>query len=192
MSKKFKCTNLNETFLVSTPIANLEIECCSQGMHKLKFTDVSRELIALNKYRLKINSNFDHVKIISKMNESPLDTKESVLKYLEVYFCAKSCQNMIPPICWQSVCTEGTFTEKVMKILVEKVALGCRISYKELAALAGNINAQRAVGTVMSRNPIALVIPCHRVVNSNSKIGNYTGGSDIKEWLLEFEAKKFI
>lgn len=65
---------------------------------------------------------------------------------------------------------------------------GTTITYKNLALLAGNLNAQRAVGSVMRKNPICLVIPCHRVVNSGeNKIGNYSGGVEIKEWLLKYE-----
>ena len=70
--------------------------------------------------------------------------------------------------------------------------MGSTITYKNLGSLVGNQNAQRAVGSVMRKNPVCLVIPCHRVVKSgHNNIGNYTGGVEIKEWLLKYE-KNFI
>lgn len=51
------------------------------------------------------------------------------------------------------------------------------------------LDASRAVGTAMKKNPVALMIPCHRVIKSDGKIGEYAGGTKnhVKEWLLEYE-----
>lgn len=54
--------------------------------------------------------------------------------------------------------------------------------------MAGNERASRAVGTAMAKNDIAIIIPCHRVVKSDGKIGNYGGGSSMKAYLLDMEA----
>ncbi|CAF0744693.1 unnamed protein product [Brachionus calyciflorus] len=96
----------------------------------------------------------------------------------------------LPKICWKGICKPNTFSERVLKTLLNQVHFGQTISYKNLASLSGNERSQRAVGTVMRRNPICLLIPCHRVINSNNKIGNYTGGVEIKKWLLDFESEK--
>lgn len=61
-------------------------------------------------------------------------------------------------------------------------------SYAELAAAVGNAKAVRAVGTANGANPVALVIPCHRVVNTGGALGGYGGGLDRKRWLLDHEA----
>lgn len=60
-------------------------------------------------------------------------------------------------------------------------------SYKKLALTLGSVNYCRAVGMANSRNPISLIIPCHRVIGHNGKLVGYTGGLDIKRWLLHYE-----
>lgn len=66
---------------------------------------------------------------------------------------------------------------------------GETLSYKELARLAGNEKASRAVGTAMAKNRVAIVIPCHRVLASGGKLGGYSapGGLQTKQFLLEWE-----
>ncbi len=66
---------------------------------------------------------------------------------------------------------------------------GQRLSYQDLAARAGSPRAARAVGNIMARNPLPLIIPCHRVVGSGGKLGGYSayGGTAIKQRLLDLE-----
>jgi methylated-DNA-[protein]-cysteine S-methyltransferase len=68
-----------------------------------------------------------------------------------------------------------------------RVGYGHTTTYGALAAQSGNPRAARAVGTVMNRNPIPIVLPCHRVVGSNGSLTGYGGGLDRKEWLLRLE-----
>jgi methylated-DNA-[protein]-cysteine S-methyltransferase len=70
-----------------------------------------------------------------------------------------------------------------------KVPLGDVISYGDLAVRAGSPGAARAVGRVMASNPFPLVVPCHRVLNANGKVGQYSAayGTTTKTWLLDFE-----
>lgn len=81
----------------------------------------------------------------------------------------------------------GEFRKKIYESLL-KIPLGQTVSYRELAKMAGNERASRAVGTAMAKNDIAIIIPCHRVVKSDGKIGNYGGGSSMKAYLLDMEA----
>jgi methylated-DNA-[protein]-cysteine S-methyltransferase len=71
------------------------------------------------------------------------------------------------------------------------VRFGRTISYGELAAKAGSPKAARAIGGVMARNPLPLIIPCHRVVRSDGKIGGFSaaGGVKLKKRMLELEGK---
>ena len=71
------------------------------------------------------------------------------------------------------------------------IPYGRTISYAELAARAGFPGAARAVGNCMAANPIPLVVPCHRVVRSDGRLGAYSapGGTEMKRRLLEFESK---
>ncbi|MEM4088913.1 MAG: MGMT family protein, partial [Candidatus Micrarchaeaceae archaeon] len=65
-----------------------------------------------------------------------------------------------------------------------KIPKGRTASYKEIAVRIGYPNAYRAVGTALSKNPLPVVIPCHRVILSNGKIGNYSAGGPKKKLAL--------
>ena len=75
------------------------------------------------------------------------------------------------------------------EVLVElaQVPFGQTTTYGTLAAQAGRPSAARAVGTVMNRNPIPIVLPCHRVVGANGSLTGYAGGLHVKEALLRLE-----
>jgi methylated-DNA-[protein]-cysteine S-methyltransferase len=62
------------------------------------------------------------------------------------------------------------------------------ISYKELALRLGDLKLVRAVGLANGRNPISIVIPCHRVIGADGTLVGYGGGLDRKRWLLDHEA----
>jgi methylated-DNA-[protein]-cysteine S-methyltransferase len=70
---------------------------------------------------------------------------------------------------------------------LNKIPYGKTISYKKIAEKLGNIKAYRAVGRANAQNPACILIPCHRVINSNGKLGRYSAGPLIKERLLELE-----
>ncbi len=78
------------------------------------------------------------------------------------------------------------FQQRVFK-LVSEIEWGHTRSYKEVAQLLGDERAVRAVGTAVGANPLALVIPCHRVVGSGGKLQGYAGGVQVKAKLLAAE-----
>lgn len=78
------------------------------------------------------------------------------------------------------------FAERVLAELA-RVPYGETTTYGALAAKVGAPRAARAVGTVMNRNPIPIVLPCHRVVGSNGSLTGYAGGLHVKERLLRLE-----
>jgi methylated-DNA-[protein]-cysteine S-methyltransferase len=78
------------------------------------------------------------------------------------------------------------FNRRVLEQLA-RVEYGTTTTYGALATLAGNPRAARAVGTVMNRNPIPIVLPCHRVVGANGSLTGYAGGLERKERLLRLE-----
>ena len=63
-----------------------------------------------------------------------------------------------------------------------------RCSYGDIATAIGNPNAVRAVGAANGRNPIAIIIPCHRVIGADGRLTGYAGGLERKRWLLNHEA----
>ena len=78
------------------------------------------------------------------------------------------------------------FQKKVWGLLCE-IPRGRTITYGELAQRAGNPKASRAVGAANGKNPIPIIIPCHRVIGSNGKLTGYAGGLEAKKKLLEIE-----
>lgn len=82
---------------------------------------------------------------------------------------------------------EGTaFERKVWRELL-KVPYGIRVSYADIAARTGFTKAYRSVGNAVGANPIAVIIPCHRVIHADGTLGNYNAGADKKYFLLDAE-----
>jgi methylated-DNA-[protein]-cysteine S-methyltransferase len=70
-----------------------------------------------------------------------------------------------------------------------RIPYGVTISYAELAKRIGSPSASRAVGSANGRNPISILVPCHRVIGASGKLTGYAGGIDKKEWLLAWERR---
>ena len=82
---------------------------------------------------------------------------------------------------------EGTeFQKKVWNELL-KIPYGETRTYKDIAIAIGNEKACRAIGMANNKNPIPIIIPCHRVIGSNGKLVGYAGGINVKEKLLNIE-----
>ena len=84
---------------------------------------------------------------------------------------------------------EGSIFQKTVWQALANIPYGTTITYKELAQKIGNVNAARAVGNANGQNPLCIVIPCHRVVKGNGKLGGYSAGNgtDTKRRLIEME-----
>jgi len=82
---------------------------------------------------------------------------------------------------------EGTAFQRRVWDELQRIRFGTTISYGELAARIGKPFASRAVGLANGRNPIAIVIPCHRVIGASGKLTGYGGGLPTKAWLLDHE-----
>ena len=102
-------------------------------------------------------------------------------KQLEAYFSGERKTFDLP------LKPEGpAFRLRVLEALL-KVSYGTAVSYGTLAAMAGSPGAARAVGQAVHNNPIAVVIPCHRVLGASGKLTGFGGGLDIKRKLLALE-----
>ncbi|WP_375326008.1 methylated-DNA--[protein]-cysteine S-methyltransferase [Flagellimonas sp. GZD32] len=83
---------------------------------------------------------------------------------------------------------EGTdFQKKVWNALL-KIPFGKTISYLELSKQLGDVKAIRAVASANGKNPLWIVVPCHRVIGTNGDLTGYAGGLHRKKWLLEHES----
>jgi methylated-DNA-[protein]-cysteine S-methyltransferase len=80
------------------------------------------------------------------------------------------------------------FQQKVWKE-VKKIPFGKTVSYLDIAIQTGSKNNTRAVGLANGKNPVPIVIPCHRVIGTNGKLTGYAGGLERKKWLLQHEMK---
>jgi O-6-methylguanine DNA methyltransferase len=87
------------------------------------------------------------------------------------------------------VATGGTPFQREVWAALRRIPAGRTRSYGELAAELGRSGASRAVGLANGSNPIAIVVPCHRVIGSNGTLTGYAGGLPRKRWLLEHERR---
>ncbi len=86
----------------------------------------------------------------------------------------------------------GTDFQKSVWNVLKDIPYGETISYKEMAIKLGNPRASRAVGQANNRNPIPIIIPCHRVIGSDGSLMGYGGGINIKKYLIEFESNNLL
>ena len=111
----------------------------------------------------------------------PSALSESAIEQLNEYFTGKRRQFELP------LAPSGTpFQQKVWAALQE-IPYGQTRSYKEIALAVGSPNGFRAVGRANNKNPIAIVIPCHRVIGADGSLVGYGGGLDMKQSLLDLE-----
>lgn len=123
------------------------------------------------------NISFNELKAQKK--ETPLIKK--TYQELEEYLHKKRKSFDIP------ISPKGTnFQKKVWNQLL-KIPYGQTVTYKYIAQKTGNEKACRAVGLANNKNPIAIIIPCHRVIGINGNLTGYSGGINLKKKLLEIE-----
>ena len=104
-------------------------------------------------------------------------------KQIDEYFQGKRRKFQLP------LRLEGTdFQKKVWQELM-KIPYGQAVSYADIAQDIGNPNAVRAVGQANHRNPVSIILPCHRVIGRRGDLVGYGGGLWRKEWLLRHEAR---
>jgi methylated-DNA-[protein]-cysteine S-methyltransferase len=103
-------------------------------------------------------------------------------RQLEEYFAGGRSRFDIP------MHLEGTAFQRTVWHALTEIPYGETISYGELARRIGRPDRARAVGTANGQNPIAVIVPCHRVIGANGKLVGYGGGLDNKRRLLELEA----
>jgi methylated-DNA-[protein]-cysteine S-methyltransferase len=106
---------------------------------------------------------------------------KEVVEQLAAYFAGERTDFELP------LAPHGTeFQQRVWRAL-QAIPYGRTTSYGELAVEIGSPNGSRAVGLANGRNPIAVIIPCHRVIGADGRLTGYGGGLDRKRWLLDHE-----
>ena len=82
---------------------------------------------------------------------------------------------------------EGTAFQQTVWRALSTIAHGATCTYSDIAKQIGNSKGMRAVGLANSKNPITIVVPCHRVIGANGSLTGYASGTDKKAWLLNHE-----
>lgn len=114
------------------------------------------------------------------------DTPGTVRVELDAYFAGD--QSALGRVPWslEGAVAAGGFQARVWKALAD-IPAGLTISYGEMAKRAGEPGAAQAAGVALNRNPIAVVLPCHRVVGADGAMVGFGGGLERKTWLLRHE-----
>jgi methylated-DNA-[protein]-cysteine S-methyltransferase len=100
---------------------------------------------------------------------------------LQLYFEGKGKKFDLP------LEVKGTDFQKAVWKALQEIPYGETRSYKDIAVRIGNEKACRAVGMANNRNPVSIIIPCHRVIGADGKLVGYGGGLGVKEYLLNLE-----
>jgi methylated-DNA-[protein]-cysteine S-methyltransferase len=120
-------------------------------------------------------------RVSPRLLEAPAQLEEA-RRELDLYFEGK-LEHFDLPLDWQL--SDGF--QLAVQRGIAKIPYGQTRTYTELARKAGNERAVRAAGTACGRNPLPLVVPCHRVLRTGGALGNYGGGPEMKRALLELE-----
>ena len=117
------------------------------------------------------------------MNQSRAALSESAIEQLNEYFTGKRKDFDLP------LAPSGTHFQQKVWAQLQKIPYGQTRSYKDIAQSVGSPKGFRAVGMANNKNPIAIVIPCHRVIGADGSLVGYGGGLDMKQSLLDLEKK---
>lgn len=119
-------------------------------------------------------------------NAGPAEVEAAILtttaRQLRAYFAGELTEFSLP-----LRLAGSPFRRRVWEAL-RRVPYGAVVTYGELASLVGRPGAARAVGMAVGRNPIGIIVPCHRVIGAGGALTGYGGGVDRKRWLLALEA----
>ena len=155
--------------IVDSPIGELFVAATDRGLTRISFRpDGMEDVLART--------------IGPRVLRLPLD---DVRRELDEYFEGKRREFDLP-----LDLRVAPFYADVLRELA-LVPYGHTDTYGKLAARAGRPRAARAVGTIMNRNPIPIVLPCHRIVGASGDLTGYAGGLDVKRRLLELEGASF-
>ena len=146
---------------LQTPIGIIEIQASSVGVTKVIFPDTHDTEIQTN--------NFTDL------------CKEQ----LSEYFNNKRTQFDLP------LDLQGTEFQKSVWTVLSQIPFGQAVAYRDIANTINKPKAVRAVGAANGKNPVSIIVPCHRVIGSNGTLTGYAGGLDSKAWLLTHEKVKF-
>lgn len=163
--------------ILKTPHGEMIAMATNEGLCFLEFMKPDRERLT----EKRLQTFFREYEIIDHSNS----ILEETSTWLDLYYSSNFDQLETPPLDLRG----SEFELTVWRVLKE-IPLGQTMSYGEMAKKIGKPTAARAVGNTNRRNPIPLIIPCHRVIGRDNSLTGYGGGLDLKKTLLEHERQE--
>lgn len=176
--------------LLSTPLGALEIRANDQGLLAVGFTEVDKrpELARERHQQLTLDpaSHAAPVQVLHLTAATAAQRRllENCCQQLAEYFAGHRMQFDLP------LAPAGTEFQRSVWQGLCRIPYGQTQSYGQLAASLGKVKAMRAVGSANGRNPIAIIVPCHRVIGADGRLTGYAGGLTRKVWLLQHEQQQ--
>ncbi len=162
--------------MLDTPIGRMLGLASESGLVALEFSKVERHERLEARLRRWLPSH-----AIEDGSNGALDAAAA---WLREYFAGRAADPVAPPLVMHGTEFERRVWERLLAI-----PAGRTRSYGDIAADLGVRNGARAVGLANGSNPLAIVVPCHRVIGTNGTLTGYGGGLDRKQWLLEHERR---
>ena len=165
---------LRWTVLDDTPVGTIGLASGAAGLCRLDFVKGDEHFVG---------------RLLEAFGERPLlrtpGALDEVRRQLDRYFAGKRLTFDVDV----DLSAVSGFSLRVLQAAV-RIPVGDVLTYTEIAAKAGNPRASRAAGNALHHNPVAIIVPCHRILRSDGTLGGYGGGLDKKEWLLEHEGAR--
>jgi len=158
---------------IRSPIGTIVVVTGERGLCALDFDDCRERMTRLLRRH--------HGEVTLEKRRNPRGVSTRVRAYLE---------GRLDALDDITVDAGGTDFQRTVWAALREIPCGARVSYADIAGAIGKPKAARAVGAANGQNPVALVVPCHRVVAADGKLAGYAGGMKRKEWLLEHEQRE--
>lgn len=161
--------------IVASPVGDLTLIASPRGLRAVLWPN---EFVPLRE------DDAEHVPLAPGGPAAACAVLEQARRQLSEYFAGDRRDFDVPldPV--------GTNFQLAAWMELRRIPFGATISYGEQARRLGDVRKSRAVGAANGRNPISIIVPCHRVVGSNGKLVGFAAGLDAKAWLLDHEQGK--
>ncbi len=154
---------------LSTPLGTMIAVATEQGLYALMFEE------SFPDFSTKIPTSY-------QLSRTTLPVLKQTADWLDHYFTSPHLSKRLPKFHLAGT----SFSIRAWRALA-RIPLGSTLSYQALAKKIDSPKAARAIGQIMNRNPISILLPCHRIIGANGRLTGYGGGLNRKEWLLKHE-----
>ncbi len=157
------------TLVTDTPVGILGLADAGRGLARLSYVSGDNAFVA---------------SLLRDFDERPLlpASFDAARRELDRYFAGKRLEFDVPV----DLSEMSEFDRRVLRATA-RIPAGRVKTYSQVAKEAGNERASRAAGNALHNNPVAIIVPCHRVLRRDGSLGGYGGGLPVKEWLLQHE-----